>query len=70
MSHSKSARAIGSKDSRINVFGDRDTRSRNVRRNIGAKPPGATRKAAAPASSVASRLEKAARIAFHLGGED
>jgi hypothetical protein len=60
------------KDGRINISGDRDIRirSRKVPVNTGAKPRGATRKAPAPASDLDSRLEKAARIAFRLGGED
>lgn len=70
MLSSKTAQAPGLKDRRINVNVGGDTKSRNVKEGIGAKPRGATRKAGATASSVELRLEKAARIAFHFGGED
>ena len=68
----KTAQASALKDGQINIFGDRDTRSRSrkVPRNTGAKQRGATRNAAAPASDLDSRLEKAVCIAFRLGGED
>jgi hypothetical protein len=67
---SKSTQAIESQDSRVNSHGDRNPRSRNAKGNAGKKPRQAIRRAAAPASSVDSRLEKVARIAFRLGGED
>lgn len=67
----KTTRALGLKDGRINVNVGGDTKSRNVREGIGAKPRGATRKAAALASSVEARLKQAGQAAFSLlGGED
>jgi len=43
---------------------------RSAKVNIGAKRRATPRKAAAPAPLLDSRLKKAARIAFHLMGED
>ena len=56
-------------DGRINANDD-GAKARNVKRRVGAKPPGARKKAASTASSMESRLKDAARKAFHLGGED
>ena len=68
---SKATHATGLKGSRININRDRDTQPRNVEKNIGTKRRKAFKKAAAPASSLESRLEKARRVAFNLlGGED
>lgn len=70
MTSSKTAQLTRSADDRINVIGDRKTKARNAKRNIGAKPRGAVRKTGASVPSVESRLVKAAREVFHLGGED
>ena len=67
---SRSIQAAEVKGNRVNLHDDPSARSRNAKRTVGGKPRGAIRKAGAPASSVESRLIKAARIAFRLGGED
>ena len=67
----KATHATGLKASRFNTNRDRDTQSRNVEENLHTKRRKAFKKAAAPASSLESRLKKAAREAFNLlGGED
>lgn len=70
MTSSKTAQATRLADDRINVNGGRETKARNAKKNIGAKPRGAVRKTGASVPSIESRLMKAAREAFHLGGED
>jgi hypothetical protein len=70
MTSGKTVQATRLADDRINVNGNREIRTRNAKRNIGAKPRATARKAAAPAPLLDSRLKKVARVAFHLMGED
>lgn len=70
MTSSKTARATRLADDRINAHGGSEITTRNAKKSVGAKPRGAPRKITATVSRMELRLKKAAREAFHLGGED